>query len=134
MRKVIALCVTFCLLAPTAFAGVGSHEAEYIGGTVTSIKQGTDGKVSTDDEKVYLFTYKEGELKIPYERVEALEYGQKAGRRLGLALTISPWLLLSKKRKHFLTVSWKDDNDKDQAVVLEIGKDIIRVQLAALQA
>ena len=53
---------------------------------------------------------------------------------MGLALTISPWLLLSKKRKHFLTISWKDENDKDQAAVLEIGKDIIRVQLATLEA
>ena len=68
-----------------------------------------------------------------YKR-QALEYGQKAGRRVGLALTISPWLLLSKKRKHFLTISWKDENDKDQAAVLEIGKDIIRVQLATLEA
>jgi hypothetical protein len=35
---------------------------------------------------------------------------------------------------HFLTISWKDENDKDQAAVLEIGKDIIRVQLATLEA
>lgn len=133
-KRAIALLLLVCLSVPTAFAGIGSHEAEYVGGTVTSIKTGTDGKVSTDDTKVYVFTYKTGSLKIPYERVEALEYGQKAGRRVGLALAISPWLLLSKKRKHFLTVSWKDDDNKDQAVVLELGKDIVRVQLASLEA
>ncbi len=134
LKRVTALLLLICLSVPTTFAGVGSHEAEYVGGTVTSIKTGTDGKVSTDDEKSYVFTYKAGSLKIPYERVEALEYGQKAGRRVGLALAISPWLLLSKKRKHFLTVSWKDDNDKDQAIVLELGKDIVRVQLVSLEA
>lgn len=134
MRKPIAVFLVICLLAPVTFASVGSHEAEYVGGTATTIKGGTDGKVSADDEKTYVFAYKAGTLKIPYDRVEGLEYGQKAGRRLGLALTISPWLLLSKKRKHFLTISWKDENDKDQAAVFEIGKDIIRVQLATLQA
>jgi hypothetical protein len=134
MKKILAVSLMVSLLAPALFASVGSHEAEFVGGTVTTIKGGTDGRVSTDDEKIYVFTYKEGTLKIPYENVEGLEYGQKAGRRLGLALAISPWLLLSKKRKHFLTISWKDENDKDQAVVLELGKDIVRVQLAALQA
>lgn len=134
MKRVVALSLVLCLASPNLFASVGSHDAEFVGGTVTTIKAGTDGKVSTDDEKVYVFTYKQGTLKIPYDRVEALEYGQKAGRRLGLALAISPWLLLSKKRKHFLTISWKDENDKDQAVVLELGKDIVRVQLAAIQA
>jgi hypothetical protein len=134
MRKVVSFFLVLCLLAPISFASVGSHEAEYVGGTITAIKGGTDGKVSTDDEKVYVFTYKEGSLKIPYESVEALEYGQKAGRRVGLAIAISPWLLLSKKRKHFLTISWKDENNKDQAAVFELGKDIVRVQLAAIQA
>jgi hypothetical protein len=134
MKRVTAVSLLFALLATPLFAGVGSHDAMYVGGTVTSIKAGTEGKVSTDDEKVYVFTYKDGRFSIPYDRVEALEYGQKAGRRVGLAIAISPWLLLSKKRKHFLTVSYKNENDQDQAVVFELGKDIVRVELASLEA
>jgi hypothetical protein len=134
MRKVAAGFLVLTLLAPSSFASVGSHNAEYVGGTVAAVKAGTEGKVSTEDQKLYVFTYKEGILKIPYDRVEGLEYGQKAGRRVGLAIAISPWLLLSKKRKHFLTISWKDDDDKDQAAVFELGKDIVRVQLATIQA
>ncbi len=133
MKKIVALLLLVCFATPS-FAGVGSHSAMFVGGTVTTIKAGSEGKVSTDNEKVYVFTYKDGSLSIPYDRVEALEYGQKAGRRIGLAIAISPWLLLSKKRSHFLTVSWKNDEDKDQAVVLELAKDIVRVQLASLEA
>jgi len=132
MKKATAVSLLFALIAAPLLAGVGSHDAMYVGGTVTSIKAGTEGKVSTDDEKVYVFTYKDGKFSIPYDRVEALEYGQKAGRRVGLAIAISPWLLLSKKRKHFLTVSYKNENDQDQAVVFELGKDIVRVELASL--
>jgi hypothetical protein len=134
MKKFIASALTIAILSPFAFAGLDSHKAEYIGGTVNSIKEGTEGTPNAKDEKVYIFDYKTGKLEIPYDRVDGLEYGQKAGRRLGLALTISPWLLLSKKRKHFLTISWKDENDKQQAAVFEIGKDIVRVELATLEA
>ena len=134
MKRIIAAALACAMLSPALFASVGSNSADYVGGTIASIKAGTEGKVSSDNEKVYVFTSKHADLKIPYDRVEALEYGQKAGRRLGLALVVNPLLLLSTKRKHFLTISWKDDNDMDQAVVLELGKDIVRVQLATLQA
>jgi hypothetical protein len=134
MKRTVAFSLLLIFLTPFLFAGVGSKDAVYVGGTISAIKEGTEGQVSSADEKVYTFTSKHGSVSIPYDRVEALEYGQKAGRRVGLALTISPWLLLSKKRKHFVTVSWKDENDKDQAAVLELGKDIVRVQLATLEA
>jgi len=106
----------------------------YVGGTIESIKAGAEGTSSTQDEKVFTFESKEGKIAIPYDKINDLEYGQKAGRRLGLALTISPWLLLSKKRKHFLTIGFTDANEKQQAGVFELGKDIVRVTLVSLEA
>jgi len=106
----------------------------YVGGTVTSIKQGTEGTSSTDDEKRFEFDYKDGKLTIPYDRINDLEYGQKAGRRVGLAVGVSVLFLFSKKRRHFLTVGYKDENDKQQAAVFELGKRIIRTTLASLEA
>jgi hypothetical protein len=135
MKPAIALVLCLLILfSISTEAGLDSKKAMYIGGTVTSIKEQTEGKASTNDEKVFLFVYKEGRLTIPYDRVNDLEYGQKAGRRLGLALTISPWLLFSKKRKHFLTIGFQDENDKQQAAVFEIGKDIVRTTLASMEA
>lgn len=122
------------LLSISTEAGLGGKKTMYVGGTVTTVKERTEGLSSTNDEKVFVFSYQGGELKIPYDRVNDLEYGQKAGRRLGLALTISPWLLLSKKRKHFLTVGYQDENDKQQAAVFELGKEIVRTTLASLEA
>ena len=80
------------------------------------------------------FPTRGGDLKIPYDRVNDLEYGQKAGRRLGVAIMVTPLALFSKKRKHYLTVGYQDDNDKQQAAVFELGKDIVRVTLASLEA
>jgi hypothetical protein len=135
MRRLVAatLAALFFLSVP-AEARLDSKKVMYVGGTVTSIKEGTEGLSSTNDERVFQFTYKESKLTIPYERIDDLEYGQKAGRRLGLALAISPWLLFSKKRKHFLTIGYKDENDKQQAAVFEVGKDIVRTTLASMEA
>ena len=121
-------------LESAAFAGLGSDKTAYVGGTENQIKDGAEGISSAKDEKVFTFESKDGKLAIPYEEVNDLEYGQKAGRRLGLALTISPWLLFSKKRKHFLTVGWTDDKAKQHAAVFELGKSIIRTTLATLEA
>lgn len=139
MRRLIATClIALLLLSVSVQAGLDSKKAKYVGGTVAAIKEDTEGTTSTEDEKVFVFTYQNGKeaekLTVPYARVNDLEYGQKAGRRIGLALTISPWLLLSKKRKHFLTLGYQDENDKQQAAVFELGKDIVRVTLASLEA
>ena len=108
MRKIIGLAIALTLvLDVSTWAGLGSKKTMYVGGTVTSIKEGDEGTSSTRDEKVFEFDYKDGKLTIPYERINDLEYGQKAGRRLGLAIAINPLLFFSKKRKHFLTVGFQ---------------------------
>lgn len=135
MSKSIALLLV-CVLAMGTFAsaGLGSDKTAYIGGTENQIKDGTEGQSSARDEKTFVFESKSGKLEIPYDQVNDLEYGQKAGRRLGLALAISPWLLLSHKRRHFLTIGWKDTQDKQHAAVLELGKSIVRTTIITLEA
>jgi hypothetical protein len=135
MKRVFALLLA-CIVTfnCVAFAGLGSDKTAYIGGTENQVKDGAEGESSAKDEKVFVFQYKEGKLEIPYDQVDDLEYGQKAGRRLGLALAISPWLLLSHKRKHFLTVGWKDAQDKQHAAVFELGKSVVRTTIATLEA
>lgn len=136
-RKVATLLASMFLLEAIAAAGIGSKDTMYVGGTL-NIKEMTDGKSSTADEKAFVFEYKSGKertsISVPYEKVNALEYGQKAGRRLGLAIAVTPLALFSKKRKHFLTVSYTDKADKQQAAVFELGKDIVRTTLASLEA
>ena len=139
MRKPLIYAVVVALLFDLAVtAGIGSRVTMYVGGTLTNIKEGTEGTSSTADEKTFVFTYKTGkqktDLKVPYERINSLEYGQKAGRRLGLAIVLTPLALLSKKRKHFITVGYLDDSEKQQAAVFELGKDIVRTTLASLEA
>ena len=138
MRKIMStVLVTALLFEINLFAGIGSSVTMYVGGTL-KIKEQTEGKSSTADEKAFVFEYKERKNKtqftIPYDRMDSLEYGQKAGRRVGMAIVLSPLALLSKKRKHFLTIGFRDNDDKQQAGVFELGKGIVRTTLASLEA
>jgi hypothetical protein len=135
IRRIAACAVISAfLLQSAAFAGLDSNKALYVGGTVNSIKEGTEGTLSARDEKVMTFTYQGQTLHVPYERVNDLEYGQKAGRRLGVAIVVTWMALFSKKRKHYLTIGYTDENDKQQAAVFELGKGTVRVTLATLEA
>jgi hypothetical protein len=122
------------VLMGTSFAGLGSDKTKYIGGTAASLKEGDEGKSSTKDVKIFVFEAGKDRLEIPYDKVDSLEYGQKAGRRIGVAVVINPLFIFSKKRRHFLTVGYTDADGKQQAAVFEMGKDVIRVNLATLEA
>jgi hypothetical protein len=133
-KRIVALvlCVTFCTAA--LWAGIGTREAMYVGGTITQLKERTEGKPFLQDASFVFEHHKTQKLEIPYSKINSLEYGQKAGRRLGLAIVVNPLFLFSKKRKHFLTIGYMDDNNKQQAAVFELGKSVIRPTLSGLEA
>ena len=66
-------------ISPALLGGIPSDKAVYRGGTVASVPENATGAVATTDEHHFTFTYKNGRLTVPYERVNSLEYGQKAG-------------------------------------------------------
>lgn len=151
MKKLVILTLIFTLaFNAIAFAGLDSKKAAYQGGTTkdkdfAGAKEGVEGILSTDDETQLKFSYKLNKTDqvyaIPYKDIIDLEYGQKAGRRVGAALAtailISPvglFLLFSKKRKHFVTIGYKGEDGKEQVAVFELGKDIVRTTLPILEA
>jgi hypothetical protein len=127
MKKLIAAALIVAFTTPL-FA-VGSKKAEYVGGTITSVPERTEGDLDTRNETTLTFSSKKGAIAIPYAAITGLEYGQKAGRRVAVAVLVSPLALFSKKRKHFLTVSYTDTAGNEQAAVFELGKDISRTTL-----
>jgi hypothetical protein len=133
MRKLAA---SILLFAQLLFA-VDSKKAAYMGGTWVQFTQGIEGKLDVSDEGRARFVPSKKGLQpgeIVYAKVTSLEYGQKTGRRIGLTVLTGAWpLLLSKKRKHYLTIGFAGDDGKSQAVVLELGKDITRGMLITFE-
>ncbi len=106
--------------------------AEYVGGTVTIGSGG--GVIDLTHEEFFVFRTKKSGVRIPYDRINLLEYGQQVNRRYAMAIVISPLLVLSKSRKHFLTVGYEDDEGRQQAIVLRVDKSHIRPVLVSLEA
>lgn len=124
MIRTVILMGGLLLATIPAFGGLGNKKAAYVGGTLASLKAGAEGTLQVSAADAASFQYDGGQLSIPYNKVESIEYGQKAGRRVGVAIAVSPLALFSKKRKHFLTISFLDAEGKKQGAVFELGKDI----------
>lgn len=134
MKKVMSALVAVVIFAQVGVFAVDGDKAAYIGGTVPGLKEKAEAKLVTTDETFLRFdAKKDGAVEIPYSGISSLEYGQKAGRRVGVAVMVSPLALFSKKRNHFLTINYKDPSGKDQAAVFELGKDIVRTALTVIQ-
>jgi hypothetical protein len=121
-----ALVSILAIASSTGWAAVRGNEVMYVGGTMTAVPEKTEGTFDVSSDKTAEFKSKKNNFSIPFAKVTSLEYGQKAGRRVGAALAVSPVLLLSKKRKHFLTIAFEDAAGAKQGVVFEIGKDHVR--------
>lgn len=124
--------VLFLGMALAASAAVRGDDAMYIGGTL-QVPEKTKGQLDTSAAEQVTFSYKGGKVEIPAKQIESLEYGQKVGRRVGAAVAVSPVLLLSKKRKHFLTVSYKDAAGAGQSAVFEVAKGALHDVVGALE-
>lgn len=111
-----------CLAAGILVHGaVRGDSAMYVGGT-TAMEQNTKGRIDTSDAARMIFSSKNGQIEIAYGSILSLEYGQKAGRRVSVALAVSPLALFSKKRKHYLTIGYADAAGNRQGAVFEIAK------------
>ena len=147
MRLTAAVLMLGLLSESVAWA-VDSKRAEYVGGThqpYVGAKDPIDLDIGTAHPEILRLTarkkpYERMELAIPYAAIVDLEYGQKVGRRVGAAIGTSLLLgplglltLFAKKRKHYLTIGYKDEAAADQVAVIENGKNAVRTTLAIVQ-
>jgi hypothetical protein len=121
------------LAAVSVLAGQPGQKAEYIGGTLPGIEK-VAGTILLTDGHAFRFTARKIAIEIPYDRINLLEYGQKVDRRYVTAIVLSPLFLLSKKRAHFLTVGYTDEQGRQQAAVFRVDKNDIRTVLVSLEA
>ncbi|MBK7928592.1 MAG: hypothetical protein IPJ98_14205 [Bryobacterales bacterium] len=121
-------------LSRRAPAAVRGDEVMYVGGTMQHIPDKTEGKLALDAPTGAEFNCEKGRFTIPYKGITSLEYGQKSGRRIGVAIAISPIALLSKKRKHFLSIGFRDDKGVGQGAVFELSKNETRTVITTFEA
>jgi hypothetical protein len=139
-RQSVAVALAIAVFTTSAMAGISTDKVAYRGGSVTTLKQGDERKFTLDGDAFKVLAGGHT-VAIPYDKIQSIEYGQKAGRRIGAAVAmtilVTPLgllMLASKKRKHIVTLTWQDANERNEGAVFEFGKNAIRGALAALEA
>jgi hypothetical protein len=142
-RAVLIAGPVLIVLSVARFAGaVDKRKAMYVGGTVTVMSNEAVGHFDLKDPDKLLFTVEDSPQKrekgrvyeLPWSRVDSVEYGQKVGHRVKTAIFLSPLSLFSKKRRHYVTLNYRDLEGVGQAVVFEVGKEVTRETLAVIKA
>ncbi|MEO7404775.1 MAG: hypothetical protein ABIU95_13995 [Burkholderiales bacterium] len=150
ITRTAAACVLLTFAAEaTVGASVGSRRSAYVGGTIATFGNATEpikGTLQTTDSRALVFHveasgFSPAALDIPYANVVRVEYGQKAGRRVGAAIGYSIIVgpagllaLLSKKRHHYVTVEYLGSEGASEVAVFEVGKDVVRSTLATVES
>ena len=136
-RRAAAVATLVVITSAGLMAGIDGKKAMYVGGTVPGLPENVEGRLDTSSELALVFIPdKKGiaPASIAWGAITDLEYGQKAGRRVGVAVAVSPLALFSKKRNHYLTMAYLNaTTGKEEACVLELGKDIVRTTLKIIE-
>jgi len=134
MRQVFLLVLGGSLLMLTTLAAEPAFRTEFVGGTLPGLELKSITQLDLTDGGALLLHCGVLQFRIDYAKINSLEYGQNVSRRVAAAVFISPVLLLSKSRKHFVTVGYEDAEGKQQALVFRVDKGDIRSVLASLEA
>src|SRR5579885_1936240 len=108
--------VPLLALAVVLAAAETRIKAQYIGGTAAGISAKSSARLDLTRPDALFFFSGPVELRIDYRRINTIEYGQSVSRRYAEAVLISPLLLLSKSRKHFVTIGYVDRDGNQQAL------------------
>lgn len=157
-----AVLASFALVSLTTVVfAVGNDKALYVGGTIKQfappelsraerIAGALVGGVPPPPKvegRINLTTLSElkfdagsrGSIVIPYDSVTSVEYGLEPGRRMpkgrGMILVPrwDPTEQFTNNAHNMLTLVYRDPSGTDEAIVLELGKDLIRPTLQALE-
>jgi hypothetical protein len=122
------------VLSPLLQAGDIGSRVLYVGGTVPGVRNKTDARIDLLQDDTLKVIVNGNSFLIPYQDVTTLEYGLRVSRRYVEAVLISPLFLVAKKKTHFLTIGYMDHDGRQQAMVLQVGKEEIRPLLVSLEA
>jgi hypothetical protein len=121
-------------LTPLLQAGDTGSRVLYVGGTVAGVPNKSGARIEMLGDDSLKLSIRKSSFLIPYKDVNTLEYGLRVSRRYVEAALISPVFLLGKKKTHFLTIGYTDQEGKQQAMVLQVGSGEIRPLLVSLEA
>lgn len=104
--------------------------------TFGGAEEGQEGHLAVSAERIR-FLSKNGRAEyfsIPSKAVTDLFYSRVSGRRIKTAILVSPLLLFSKGKKHYMTISFNDGDGVAGAVEFRLDKSNYRGILHAVES
>jgi hypothetical protein len=137
------LAVILCVAIPVAIfaADAPNYKVIYDGGSLPSVKTGSDLKLYVDSSKIRLVSTKDSTeiANIPASAITEISYGQDVHRRVGAAIGlavvsfgIGGLMALTKSKKHFVGLTWADGDNRG-GLAIQCDKNDYRGVLAALE-
>ena len=142
--KRVFLAAILCFAIPVAIfaADAPSYKVIYDGGSLSSVKTGSDLKLYIDSTNIRLVNTSKDKSEIaniPASAITEITYGQDVHRRVGAAIGlavvsfgIGGLMALTKSKKHFVGLTWAD-GDKKGGLAIQCDKSDYRGVLTALE-
>src|SRR5437588_6135880 len=92
------------ILALSGTAAEPGLKVQFVGGTLSGVSPKTTVRLDLTSADRMLFQSGKTNLEIPYQKINAVEYGQNVSRRYVEAVLLSPVFLLAKSHRHYVTV------------------------------
>jgi hypothetical protein len=135
MKRINRLVVLFALIAVAwPAAAIENGEVMYVGGTVSTLKEGTIGHLDTNSTVSLKFESASGRVEIPFAKIDSYNYSQEVAHHLGVLPAIAVGLVRKRQRRHFFRILFRDDANAPQVAVFEVPKQAPQTLLAILQA
>jgi hypothetical protein len=139
-RNAVASMALLSIFATEAFAAEKFACAEYFQATPTGQKKAEAGVKGTlifdpNSKKVQFLNPKgAAAFSINYDAIRGMQYERTGQPRYLAAVVISPAFLLTRTKKHYLTIEYNDQSGEAHAVIVRLNKRNARKAVATATA
>ena len=134
--RLIVFPLILCVLYAPTLRGQSLFSKVKIMNAYGAAKEGDRGRLVVAADKIS-FVKRDKQRNeyfwIPLKSVTEIFYSRVSGRRIGAAILISPLLLLTKGRKHYMTLTFDDGVDNVGAVEFKLHKSNYRGVLRSVE-
>lgn len=132
MRKVLC-CFLMSVFTVAAQAASGSGVV-YVGGTISTPVAGSSGTLDYSSPDQLQFRSPAGTVSIPWQKIDSWSCSSATAHHIGVLPAIAVGLVRKRQRIHYFSVKWQTDSGIEQAVLLEVPKDLPRTLHVVMSA
>ena len=137
MRKILrlAMMLSVLVLGGLPALAVEGSEVELRSSTVPGTKTGVLGQLDiTVPDRMIFRAPGSPDLAMPYANIVEFSSHEKLTHHLGFFPAMFVGMIKPRSKQHFLTISYRDNNDAMQVAAFEVAKDTPDILVSLLQA